>query len=189
MHTSEIRITNPDWVRETVDVNRPYTDDQSRIRVAIALARENVLQNTGGPFGAAVFEVGTGRLVGVGTNGVVRLNNSSAHAEVVALMMAQAQVGSFTLNTDGKPRHELFSSCEPCAMCLGATLWGGVSRLVFAATRDDAARLSFDEGPVFPESYEYLQRRGLQIERALLRSEANAVFDLYIERGGPIYNR
>jgi hypothetical protein len=59
MHTSEIRITNPDWVRETVDVNRPYPDDESRIRVAIALARENVLRNTGGPFGAAVFEAGT----------------------------------------------------------------------------------------------------------------------------------
>jgi len=189
MHTSEIRITNPDWVRETVDVTRPYTDDESRIRVAIALARENVLRNTGGPFGAAVFEVGSGRLVAVGTNGVIRLNNSSAHAEVVALMMAQAQVGSFTLHTDGKPRHELFSSCEPCAMCLGATLWGGVSRLVFAATRDDAARLSFDEGPVFPESYEYVQQRGLQVERGPLRSEANTVFDLYLERGGPIYNR
>ena len=189
MHTSEIRITNPDWVREAVDVHRPYTDDQSRIRVAIALARENVLRGSGGPFGAAVFEAGTGRLVGVGTNGVIRLNNSCAHAEVLALMMAQAHVGSFTLHADGKPRHELFSSCEPCAMCLGATLWSGVSRLVFAAVRDDAARLSFDEGPVFPESYEYLEQRGLVIEPGLLRDEANAVFDLYLERGGPIYNR
>ena len=189
MHTSEIRITNPDWVRETVDVTRPYPDDEARIRVAISLARENVVRNTGGPFGAAVFEAGTGRLVGVGTNGVVRLNNSTAHAEVVALMMAQAHVGSFTLHNDGKPRHELFSSCEPCAMCLGATLWGGVSRLVFAASREDAARLSFDEGPVFPASYDYLTDRGIVIDRGVLRSEANAVFDLYLERGGPIYNR
>jgi tRNA(Arg) A34 adenosine deaminase TadA len=189
MHTSEIRITNPDWVSETVDVHRPYTDDDARIRFAIALARENVLRDTGGPFGAAVFEASTGRLVGVGTNGVVRLNNSCAHAEVVALMMAQAHVGRFTLHNDGMPAHELFSSCEPCAMCLGATLWGGVTRLVFAATRDDAARLSFDEGPVFPESYEYLKDRGLVIERGRLRDEANAVFDLYLERGGPIYNR
>src|SRR3546814_19963070 len=56
--------------------------------------------------------------------------------------------------SDGMPRHELFSSCEPCAMCLGATLWSGVTRLVFAATRDDATRLNFDEGPVFPERSE-----------------------------------
>lgn len=189
MHTSEIRITNPEWVSGAVDFHRPYPDDDARVRVAIALARENVLRGTGGPFGAAVFEVGSGRLVGVGTNGVIRLNNSSAHAEVVALMMAQAEVRSFTLQNDGMPRHELFSSCEPCAMCLGATLWSGVTRLVFAATRDDATRLSFDEGPVFPQSYEYLQRRGVAIEGGRLRDEATAVFDLYIERGGPIYNR
>jgi tRNA(Arg) A34 adenosine deaminase TadA len=188
MHTSEIRITNPEWVHETVDFDRPYPDDDARIRVAIALARENVLRDTGGPFGAAVFEADTGRLVGIGTNAVVRLNNSSAHGEIVALMMAQAHVRSFTLQNDGMPRHELFSSCEPCAMCLGATLWSGVTRLVFAATRDDATRLSFDEGPVFPQSYDYLTERGIAIEGGRLRAEANAVFDLYLKRGGPIYN-
>lgn len=189
MHSPEIRITNPDWVHSAVAFDRPYPDDESRVRLAIALARENVVRDTGGPFGAAVFEAGTGRLVGVGTNGVVRLNNSSAHAEVVALMMAQARLGSFTLRDNGRTRHELFSSCEPCAMCLGATLWSGVSRLVFSATREDATRLDFDEGPVFPESYEYLADRGIAIERGQLRDEANAVFDLYRQRGGPIYNR
>jgi tRNA(Arg) A34 adenosine deaminase TadA len=148
MLPTEIRITNPDWVNEMVDLDRPYPDDDARIRVAIEVARENVLRGTGGPFGAAVFEADTGKLVGVGTNGVLRLNNSSAHAEMVALAMAQARVGHFTLLSGGKPRHELFSSCEPCAMCLGATLWSGVTRLVFAATRDDAMRLGFDEGPL-----------------------------------------
>jgi tRNA(Arg) A34 adenosine deaminase TadA len=188
MATSEIRITNPHWVTEAVDFNRLYPDDDARVRVAIALARENVSRSTGGPFGAAVFEAQTGRLVGVGTNGVIRLNNSCAHAEVVALMMAQAALETFTLQGDTMPRHELFSSCEPCAMCLGATLWSGVTRLVFAATREDATRLNFDEGPVFPESYTYLEDRGVTIERGRLRDEANKVFDLYLERGGPIYN-
>lgn len=189
MPSSEIRITNPEWVRDVVDFTRPYPDDDARVRVAITLARENVVRNSGGPFGAAVFEADTGRLVGLGTNGVVRLNNSSAHAEVVALMMAESAVASFTLKGDGMPRHELFSSCEPCAMCLGATLWSGVTRLVFAATREDATRLSFDEGPVFPASYDYLEQRGVAIVRERCRAEANAVFDLYLERGGPIYNR
>lgn len=189
MHPAEIRITNPDWVREVADFDRPYPDDDAKVRLAIQLARENVARDTGGPFGAAVFEADTGRLVGAGTNGVVRLNNSSAHAEMVALMMAQANVGSFTLQEDGRTRHELFSSCEPCAMCLGATLWSGVSRLVFAATREDAQRLSFDEGPVFPASHAYLIDRGIAIESGRLREEANAVFDLYLRRGGPIYNR
>jgi len=189
MPPTEIRITNPAWVHETVDFATPYPDDDARIRVAIALARENVLRGTGGPFGAAIFEAETGKLVGVGTNGVLRLTNSSAHAEVVALAMAQANVGNFTLLADGKPRHELFSSCEPCAMCLGATLWGGVTRLVCSATREDATRLGFDEGPVFAESYEYLEQRGITIVREWLRSEGAAVLDLYIDRGGTIYNR
>ena len=126
MHPPDIRITNPDWVAQAVDYNRPYPDDDARIRVAIDLARENVVRDTGGPFGAAVFESNTGRLVAVGTNGVLRLKCSSAHAEMVALAIAQARVGSFTLHNAGGPTHELFSSCEPCAMCLGATLWSGV---------------------------------------------------------------
>ena len=188
MRQNEIRITNPDWVGSTVDFNRRYPDDDSKVRLAVWLARENVLRSTGGPFGAAVFDE-TGRLVGVGTNGVVRLNNSSAHAEMVALAMAQAEVGSFTLQNDGALRHELFSSCEPCAMCLGATLWSGVTRVVFSATREDATRSGFDEGPVFADSYRYLEDRGITIERGRLRAEGASVLDLYIQRGGPIYNR
>ena len=187
MHQNEIRITNPDWVGTTVDFTRRYPDDDSKVRLAVWLARENVLRGTGGPFGAAVFDE-TGHLVGVGTNGVVRLNNSSAHAEMVALAMAQAAVGSFTLQNDGAPRHELFSSCEPCAMCLGATLWSGVTRVVFSATREDATRSGFDEGPVFADSYRYLEDRGIMIERGRLRNEGASVLDLYIQRGGPIYN-
>jgi tRNA(Arg) A34 adenosine deaminase TadA len=74
-------------------------------------------------------------------------------------------------------------------MCLGATLWSGVSRLVFSALRDDAMRLGFDEGPVFAASYEYLETRGIAIERGRLRSEGAAVLDLYVQRGGAIYNR
>ena len=189
MPTSDVRITNPDWVATAVDFHRPYTDDDARIRLAIELARQNVLRETGGPFGAAVFESETGKLVGVGTNCVLRLNNSSARAEVIALMMAQANVGSFTLHSADAPRHELFSSCEPCAMCLGATLWSGVTRLVFAATREDASRPGFDEGPVFPESYRYLEARGIKIEHGFRREEGAAVLALYVDRGGPIYNR
>jgi tRNA(Arg) A34 adenosine deaminase TadA len=121
-------------------------------------------------------------------HGVIRLNNSSAHAEVVALMMAQAHVGSFTLQGDGMPRHELFSSCEPCAMCLGATLWSGVRRLVYGAGREDASLLRFDEGPVFPASYRYLEERGITIVGNLLRDEAAAVLERYREKNGTIYN-
>nr|MBA3258060.1 nucleoside deaminase [Gemmatimonadales bacterium] len=78
--------------------------------------------------------------------------------------------------------------CEPCAMCLGATLWSGVRRLVCGATREDAAALGFDEGPVFPESYAYLESRGIEVIRSVLREDAAAVLDLYQRSGGPIYN-
>src|SRR5262249_558066 len=82
-------------------------------------------QGHGGPFGAAVFEIPSGRLVAAGVNSVTRLQNCVLHAEVVALMLAQQRVRSFTLGPPALPAHELFTSCEPCAMCLGVTLYSG----------------------------------------------------------------
>jgi tRNA(Arg) A34 adenosine deaminase TadA len=183
-----VSIDYPAWVAETVDYDRRYADDEAKMRLAIAVSRENVERETGGPFGAAVFERETGRLVAVGMNSVVRLGNSTLHGEMVAFMMAQRAVGTFSLSLPGMPVHELFTSCEPCAMCLGATLWSGVRRVVYGAARDDAARLEFDEGPVFPESYAYLEDRGIEIVRELLRDEARAVLELYRARKGTIYN-
>jgi tRNA(Arg) A34 adenosine deaminase TadA len=107
---------------------------------------------------------------------------------MVAFMMAQNTVGSFTLNKPGLPRHELYTSCEPCAMCLGTTLWSGVQRVVYGATREDATILNFEEGPVFPESYRYLEDRGIEIVRQVMRDEARAVLELYRSKDGKIYN-
>ena len=187
-----VRVEYPEWLASVVDWDRPYQSDQERMGLAIALARANVERETGGPFGAAIFEAPSagrlGRLVSVGMNSVVRLRNSTLHAEMVAFMMAQQRLGSFTLKGPDLPEHELFTSCEPCAMCLGATLWSGVQRVVYGAAREDATRLRFEEGPVFPESYRYLEERGLRIVRNVLREEARAVLDLYRTRGGPIYN-
>ena len=184
----EIAIEYPGWVRRKVDWLRPQAGDRDRMRVAIDVARENVLQGSGGPFGAAIFEEDTGRLVAVGMNRVVPLNNSVLHAEVFAFMMAQAVRGSYTLGGDAQPVHVLYTSCEPCAMCLGAPLWSGVRRVVWSALREDANRLSFDEGPVFPESYEYLRARGIDFEGGVLREEGREILELYRGKGGVIYN-
>ena len=73
-------------------------------------------------------------------------------------------------------------------MCLGATLWSGVRRVVYGAAREDASKLGFEEGPVFPESYEYLEQRDIEIVRGVLRDEARAVLELYRTRKGTIYN-
>lgn len=183
-----VQVEYPDWVASVVNWNRRYPSDEERMRLAIDVARENVNRGTGGPFGAAIFESESGRLVAVGMNSVVRYNNCTLHGEMVAFMMAQQRLGSFTLKAPNMPVHELFTTCEPCAMCLGATLWSGVRRVVCGAARDDAARLNFEEGPVFPESYEYLEARGIQIVRNLLRDEARAVMDDYRAKSGKIYN-
>lgn len=185
---SLVHVDYPPWVESVLDWNGQYSTDEEKMHVAISVARQNVLASTGGPFGAAVFESETGRLVSVGMNSVVRLNNSTLHAEMLAFMTAQARLASYTLAGADMPAHELFSSCEPCAMCLGATLWSGVKRLACGATREDVESLKFDEGPVFPASYLYLEERGIRVVRQVLREEAREVLDLYREMSGPIYN-
>ena len=183
-----VQITLPDWVDSAVDWERPYRGDEAKVALAIELARENVRHDTGGPFGSAVFERDSGRLVAVGVNRVLPLNNSVLHGEIVAFMMAQQRVGSYTLGAPNLPRHELATSCDPCAMCLGAALWSGVKRVVCGATREDAMALNFDEGPVFPESFDYMARRGVEVVRGVLREEGAAVLRMYVERSGEIYN-
>ncbi len=183
-----VYVDYPDWVADLVSGTAVYPDDAAKMRLAIAVARANVEHDTGGPFGAAVFEKESGRLVAVGMNSVVRLNNCTLHGEMVAFMMAQRAVGAYSLSAPNLPVHELFTSCEPCAMCLGATLWSGVKRVVYGAGREDASKLQFEEGPVFPASYKYLEDRGIEIVRDVLRDEARAVLELYRTKNGKIYN-
>ena len=183
-----LTINLPDWVASVAHPGMVVAEDDDRMRLAIRLARENVLRDSGGPFGAAIFERHTGRLVGLGVNSVLRLNSSLLHAEVVAIADAQSRLGSFTLGAEGMLAHDLFSSCAPCAMCLGATLWSGVKRLVCAAAQEDAEALGFDEGPVFAGSYAHLVRAGIEVVQDLLKVEAQSVLQLYRERGGRIYN-
>ena len=183
-----ISIDLPAWVNEFVDWSKPLTSDEDRMRLAIRLSRENVERGSGGPFGAVIVERESGKLVAVGMNSVVRLHNCTLHGEMVAIMQAQARLKSFTLSADGMPAHDLVTSCEPCAMCLGGALWSGVKRVVCGAARKDATKLNFEEGPVFPESYRYLQKLGVRFKRNVLRKDAREVLEFYRETGGKIYN-
>jgi tRNA(Arg) A34 adenosine deaminase TadA len=178
----------PAWLAGTIDWDRRYLTDEDKMAVAILLSRLNVTHGTGEPFGAAIFRADDGRLVSVGMSQVVRQHNSILHAEVMAIMMAESRLQTFNLCVGGQ-RHELFSSCEPCAMCLGATHWSSVVRLVCGATRDDAQQIGFDEGPVFPASYRYLEERGVALVRRVQREEARAVIEAYAAGGGLIHNR
>lgn len=182
MNTS-LTISNPDWLAEVAPPGLVLTDPAEQVRLAIRLAVENVERGTGGPFGAAIFDTATGELVATGVNRVVPLGLSSLHAEVVAILFAEARLGAYAL-----PHHDLAASCEPCAMCLGATHWSGIKKLTFAATGEDARAAGFDEGPIFPETYEYLERTGVQVTRGLCRDEGQKPFTRYRELGGPVYN-
>jgi tRNA(Arg) A34 adenosine deaminase TadA len=183
-----LRIEHPAWMAEVADPARSYEDDEARMRLAIALARESVRRGTGGPFGAAVFECASGALLAAGVNLVVPYANPILHAEVVALVDAHARRASYTLGAPGEPPCELVTSCEPCAMCLGALLWSGVRRVVWGALREDAMRIGFDEGPVFPESHHYLASRGIELVGGVCRDEAREVLERYARQGGVIYN-
>lgn len=156
--------------------------------LVLGWARLNVEKETGGPFAAGVFEVTTGRLVSPGVNLVVPERCSSAHAEVVALSVAQRRLETHDLAGAGPGPVELVVSADPCAMCLGAVHWSGVSRLVCAARTEDVLEVGFDEGPL-PEDWPgALSSRGVEVAREIRRDEARRILALYRDRGGPIYN-
>lgn len=178
----------PTWVGAQVDWSGTYPTDAGRMALAVELSRQNVEHRTGGPFGAAIFERGSGNLVSVGVNLVVLAHDCTLHAEMVAFSLAGRRLESFTLHAPGMPEHELFTSCEPCAMCLGGALWSGVRRVSYAARGADARELGFEEGPVSPEDHRYLAARGVVFEAGPLRAEARAVLALYKEREGVLYN-
>jgi tRNA(Arg) A34 adenosine deaminase TadA len=161
--------------------------DEARMRFVIDLARQNTQQGTGGPFGAAVFEIPSGRLVSAGVNLVEMSNCSIAHAEMMAITFAQQAIHSFDLGRNGTV-HELVTSTEPCAMCLGAIPWSGVKRVVCGARGKDACAIGFDEGAKPHNWIAALRHRGIEVVRDVLRGQARSVLQEYFKSGGLIYN-
>ncbi len=185
----EVKLRLPDWVGElSSDADRRYRTVEDRMRFVVELSRLNVRNGTGGPFGAAIFERETGRLLAPGVNLVVGSGCSVFHAEMVAIMVAQKSLGTFDLGGEGLPPYELVASTEPCAMCLGATPWSGVRHLVCGARDEDARAVGFDEGAKMAEWVGSLEDRGISVELSVLREEAVAVLQGYAEQGGEIYN-
>lgn len=152
------------------------------MRVVLDLVREQITRGSGGPFAAAVFAE-DGSLLSVGVNLVEPTQCSLLHAEMVAIALAQRQLGHYDL-----AGCELVCSTEPCAMCFGAVPWSGVSRLVCGARDADARAIGFDEGAKLPDWQQALEARGIVVVRDVLRSEAAALLQDYARRGGLIYN-
>jgi guanine deaminase len=135
---------------------------------AIALALENVRSGTGGPFAAVVVK--EGRVVGEGTNRVTSTNDPTAHAEVVAIRAACRTLNDFQLTGC-----DLYTTCEPCPMCLGAIYWARPSRVFFAGTAADAAEAGFDDALIYDELRHPLAARRIPMSQ-LLREESLAIF-------------
>ncbi len=183
-----IRIELPHWLEDfAAELPQVLPGPEERMRVAIGLSRENVLRGSGGPFGALVVARETGQVVGLGVNRVEPACCSSAHAEIVALSLTQQRLGQWNLGDTRYGPLQLVSSCEPCAMCLGAIPWSGVVSVLCGATKADAEAAGFDEGDR-PERWEQrLAGRGIEVVTGLLRAEAAAVLLDYARRGGAIY--
>ena len=176
------------WLAERTAACSPIADSDARMAFVIDLARRNVESNCGGPFAAAVFEIASGRLLAAATNLVVASACSAAHAELLALSLAQQSIGRYDLGAAGQPACELVGSAEPCLMCCGAVLWSGIRRLVYAATDADVRAIGFDEGPKHPHWIDELRRRGIEVVGEVLRPQAQSVLAAYRDRGGVVYN-
>jgi tRNA(Arg) A34 adenosine deaminase TadA len=189
MNPARIVLTLPDWVAGFLPPpDRLYASPEERMDLVLELARQNCRRKTGGPFAAAVFELDSGRLLSVGLNLVVDASCSVAHAELIALMLAQQRLHSFTLNAPALPACDLVSSTEPCAMCLGALPWAGIRRLVCGARDEDARAIGFDEGDKPADWVRLLERRRITVLRDVRREEARRILQDYAANGGTIYN-
>jgi len=178
----------PDWLDVHAASYVVSTDPEARMAFVIEAARRNVVEGTGGPFAAAVFEEASGALVALGVNLVTSQRLSMLHAEMVALAVAQRRLDTYDLGAAGLPRHELVTSTEPCAMCLGGIGWSGVSRVISGATDADARAIGFDEGPKPIDWAQALSERGIAVHQGVERGAARAVLDQYMAQGGHIYN-
>ena len=156
----------------------PGTEKKEFMLEAINKAEENIVTGKGGPFGAVV--VREGKIIAAVGNRVTSTNDPTAHAEVVAIREACKALDTFDLSGC-----EIYASCEPCPMCLGAIMWARIDKLYYAADRTDASRAGFDDELFYSELALPLESRMLKPTQ-LLQKEANLVFDKWIEDGNKI---
>jgi len=149
--------------------------DKEFLQQAIELAKQGIEKGVGGPFGCII--VRDGEVVGKGSNQVTSTNDPTAHAEVVAIRDACRHLGNYQL-TDC----DVYTSCEPCPMCLGALYWARPRRVIYASTRDEAAEAGFDGAFIYLEINVAAGERKIPVDHQSLE-EAAALFGLWKEKG------
>ena len=183
---TELSFVLPTWALTELAHLGPIPDEGDRMGVVLRLAEASVANASGGPFAAALFTVDGGHLVAAGVNLVLATRAPVAHAEIVAIALAGTRLGTHDLGRAGAI--ELVTSCEPCAMCMGALPWAGVSRVVCGARDEDARAVGFDEGDKRSDWPDLLRARGIEVVRDVRRDQAAEILRRYAEGGGVIYN-
>lgn len=145
---------------------------------AIQLSKESVEHGNGGPFGCVIVK--NGEIIGEGSNKVTSTNDPTAHAEIVAIRNACNKLNSFQLEGC-----EIYTSCEPCPMCLGAIYWARPKKIYFANTKKDAAKINFDDSFIYDELNTDFHNRKIPMI-ALGREEALKVFELWQNKSDKI---
>ena len=148
------------------------------MRRAIELSRQKMEENHGGPFGAVIVK--DGRIIGEGWNQVTSGNDPTAHAEVVAIRAACKALGNYRLEGC-----EIYTSCEPCPMCLAAIYWARLEHVYYANSRKDAAAIGFDDDLLYREISLPEEKRALPASR-LLAEEAKEVFDSWMKKADKV---
>ena len=186
----QLNLRLPDWIDNFLaEYSSVISSMETQMRFVLDLTERNIREKTGGPFGAAVFEKESGKLVSVGVNVVVMENCSAAHAEMMALMLAQKKIGHYDLADVTLPSHRLVTSGKMCAMCLGNVCWSGIKEVVSSAEPEDVEGITgFDEGPTPIDYNEQLKLRGINLFPELLREQGKKVLQLYIDQNGKVYN-
>jgi len=185
-----ISLAMPDWAVDALNELPSHLPSvEERMAAVIEFSRRNFMENTGGPFAAGVFERDSGKVVVIGVNRVMPFNCSSAHAEIMALSMAQKMLNTYDLGAEGFPAYELVVNWRPCAMCFGAVLWSGVRRLTIAGEGQELEDITgFDEGPVAEDWRGELERRGIALKEDVLRDEALAAYKEFAASQNFVYN-
>lgn len=186
----QFKVDLPDWVlEETAKLPEFMPTLESQMEAVIRFSRINFQKETGGPFAAGIFEKETGKRVVIGVNRVMPSNNSTLHAEIVTIGMAQAALKTFDLGGPDMPHYRLVVNAQPCAMCYGSIPWSGVRSLAFAAAGKDVETITgFDEGPIHPNWREELELRDIEVIDNLMSKEACDVLREFVASGAEVYN-